>query len=69
MLTIYLITVGDFNTDSFKDGPNNVIIWPMFVICNFLLVVVFINMLIAIMGQTFNEVQATKIESDLEQKI
>ena len=50
ILTIYLITVGEFNTDSYKYGPNNFIIWPMFITCNFLLTVVFINMLIAIMG-------------------
>lgn len=68
-IAIYLITVGDFYTENYKESPNNIIIWPMFLLCNFLMAIVFMNMLIAIMGQTFGEIQAVKVESDLEQKI
>lgn len=55
-IAIYLITVGDFYTENYKESPNNIIIWPMFLLCNFLMAIVFMNMLIAIMGQTFGEI-------------
>lgn len=61
--------LGDFHYDDFKEAPNNKLIWPMFLLCNFLLAIVFMNMLIAIMGQTFSDLQAVKTESDLEQKV
>lgn len=69
MITVYFITVGEFFYDHYNEPPNNVIIWPMFIVCNFLMAVVFMNMLIAIMSQTFSEVNSTKIESELEQRI
>lgn len=50
MITVYFITVGEFYTDNFKERPNNILIWPMFIVCNFLMAVVFMNMLIAIMS-------------------
>lgn len=69
MITVYLISVGEFFYKNFSQPPNNILIWPMFIVCNFLMAVVFMNMLIAIMSQTFSEVNSTKIESELEQRI
>lgn len=68
-ISVYFISVGELFTENFKEPPNQYLIWPMFLLCNFLMAVVFMNMLIAIMGQTFSEVNETKIESGLEQKI
>lgn len=50
ILTVYFIAVGEFYYDNYKERPNNYIIWPMFVICNFFMMVIFMNMLIAIMS-------------------
>ena len=58
ILTIYFIMVGEFYTEDFKHGPNFVIIWPMFLVCNFLMAIVFMNMLIAIMTDTYNHIQS-----------
>lgn len=69
MITVYFISVGDFSVDNFKESPNSTLIWPMFLICNFLIAIVFMNMLIAMMGNTFGEVYAQKQESELEQQI
>jgi hypothetical protein len=49
-IAIYFIMLGDFHYVDFKEEPNNAIIWPIFLICNFLMAIVFMNMLIAIMG-------------------
>lgn len=69
MITVYFIMVGEFFTDNFNYGPNRFLLWPLFICCNFILSVIFMNMLIAIMGQTYEEVSATKLQSELEQKI
>lgn len=67
MITIYFITVGEFYLDNYSKMPNNQLIWPMFIACNFLMAIVFMNMLVAIMGESFNQVNSTKVESSLEQ--
>lgn len=69
MITVYFIMVGEFFTDNFNKGPNKVLIWPLFIICNFMLSIIFMNMLIAIMSQTFSDISQTKLQSELEQKI
>lgn len=69
IVTVYFISVGEFFTENFSQPPNNVLIWPMFIACNFLMAIVFMNMLIAIMGETYSQVTSTKVESGLEQEI
>ena len=50
MISVYLISVGEFFTENFSEPPNSYILWPAFLACNFLISIVFMNMLIAIMG-------------------
>ena len=52
-LYIYMLALGEFNTDNYSNGHNQVICWFMFVLASFFIVVVFMNMLIAIMGDTY----------------
>lgn len=66
VITVYLIMVGEFAYKNFSERPNNILIWPMFLVCNFLMACIFLNMLVAIMMKTFSEVNSHKIESDLE---
>lgn len=69
MITVYFITVGEFYYDNYSKGPNWMLIWPMFIACNFLMAIVFMNMLIAMMAETFAQVNSTKLESEIEQNI
>ena len=69
MITVYFIMVGEFFVDNFNQGPNQILLWPIFIICNFLLAVIFMNMIIAIMSQTYQEVSNRQLQSGLEQKI
>jgi hypothetical protein len=51
---IYLLALGDFNTDEYEMGEKSKpILWFLFIIASFLLLIHLLNMLIAIMGETF----------------
>lgn len=52
-ITVYFITVGEFFTDNYNVGPNSILLWPLFLVCNFLMAIIFMNMIIAIMGSTY----------------
>ena len=53
---MYLLALGEFDMDGFKEGPNVYFAWFFFLLATFLVLVVFMNMLIAMMGETFGAV-------------
>jgi len=58
--------MGEFDIDgTYSEGPNNVLCWFMFWLATFLILVVFMNMLIAIMSETYANVQEEFEESGL----
>ena len=64
----YKIALGDFSTTKFM-GLNREVIWIFFVAATFLLQITFLNMLIAIMGNTFDHVLDNKQESSMKERI
>ena len=58
LICAYLISLGEFNFSPFKNGKdgNRYFLWIMFLLGSFINCVVFMNMLIAIMGETFAKV-------------
>jgi hypothetical protein len=63
-----MLSQGDFKYDNYSDEyGDKILLWTSFLMATFLLVVVFMNMLIAIMGDTFAQVQEIKIESALSE--
>ena len=54
---IYLLGLGDFNTDDYEmgDGSSSFILWLFFIVSSFILLIHLLNMLIAIMGETFGQ--------------
>ena len=59
---MYLLSLGEFNVEDYDLGGSteNLILWIMFYVASFLLVIHFLNMLIAIMGETFSQNHETK---------
>ena len=55
--------------DGFKEGPNVIIAWFFFLLATFLVLVVFMNMLIAMMGETFAVVQTIQEETALAEQV
>ena len=53
LLAMYMLSLGEFSYDGFSNGENSNLSWVFFVFATFLCLVVFMNMLIAIMGDTF----------------
>ena len=61
--------VGDFDTDNFNYmGASGNILWLYFVITTLILTVVILNMIIAIMGDTFDRMIEHKDEIALQAK-
>ena len=67
-LNQYLLFLGDFITTSYT-GSNNVIIWSIFVFATFFSLVMTLNMLIAIMGDTFDAVTENSQQASLAEKV
>ena len=62
------MSLGDFATNGY-DGNNQGVIWIFFFMATFLLQIVFLNMLIAIMGDTFSRVLDQKSQSSMRERI
>lgn len=56
------MALGEFSTDGYK-GKDTYTNWTFFIMASFLVIVVFMNMLIAIMTETFSSVQLIKEEN------
>lgn len=63
----YLTGLGEFDTDAYDDHPNRILLWVYFMISTVLLQIVLLNLLIAIMGDTFDRVQEMKEEAKLKE--
>ena len=65
-----MISQGDFKYDNYSnDHGDKWLLWTSFLMATFLLIVVFMNMLIAIMGETFAQVQEIKQEAALKEQV
>ena len=56
LMEMYFISLGNFNLGNYSNGENSGIIWTFFIIASFIIVVVFMNLLISIMGNTLGAV-------------
>ena len=59
--TMYELGLGEFNTEPYMDNNHQgLMCYILFLLATFLIMIVFLNMLIAIMGDTFNQATAEK---------
>ena len=67
----YLLSLGEFDFENFgvRGGVSNTILWICFIIGTFLLQITFMNMLIAIMTEVFEEVNGNSHQSSLTERI
>jgi len=66
-ISVYLISLGEFNLDDYSKGKSSdsALCWIFFIGASFLCLIVFMNMLVAIMGHTFTRVVNEVDESSL----
>lgn len=69
VIAIYALSLGDFQYDGFIKSKYDYLLWTSFLLCTFLMIVVFMNMIIAIMGNTFDEVMESRYETALNENI
>ena len=55
-LNQYLLMLGEFDLDGFENHANLAICYMIFILSTFITQITFLNMLIAIMGDTFDRV-------------
>ena len=59
LLTTYLIGLGEFSFDGFekqKEGPVRGLVWIFFILATFVILIVFMNLLIQIIGNKLDEI-------------
>jgi len=69
VIAIFMFALGDFHYGDFIDSEYDIILWGSFILCTFLMIVVFMNMIIAIMGNTFGNVMAAQYENAMNENI
>ena len=68
IMEMYFIAIGNSSTDGYSNSENSNIIWVFFMLASFIIVVVFMNLLISIMGNTLNNVQEVQEQSQLQEQ-
>ena len=69
LISAYFMGLGEFAYDGYSVGPSSFSAWTMFLMATFITCVVFMNMLIAIMGETFGAVTEKAEQSGLNEQI
>ena len=68
LIAMYLLGLGEFDIDgTYTKGPDIKLAWFFFILATFIILVVFMNMLIAIMSDTFANVLSVEAESSLDE--
>jgi len=68
ILQVYRMALGDFNTDNF--GSVNVwLVWCVFLVSTLLIMIILLNLLIAIMGDSFGRVQETAEQAMIQERL
>ena len=65
----YMLSVGEFNMDGFDSHPEKILCYIFFLLSTFITQITFLNMLVAIMGDTFGRVIENKANYGLQTKL
>ena len=69
LLYVYLTSVGEFSTDSFALGEDTGLLWAFFLMTTFFLSIVMLNMLIAMMGRSYEKISEKARASMLKERM
>ena len=65
----YMLALGDFSYGNFENGPQTYLCYLLFLTATFMTQITFLNMLIALMGDTFAKVMEQKEQFGLQTKL
>ena len=66
LIHAYLTGLGDFNKDTYST-ENSPVVWLMFILATIIVQLIFLNLLIAIMGESFSRITAIKQQTTLKE--
>jgi len=66
MIHAYLTGLGDFNKDTYS-AENSLVVWIMFILATIIVQLIFLNLLIAIMGESFSRITAIRQQTTLKE--
>lgn len=69
IISVYLTALGDFDTDGLGRGYYRYAAWGAFIVSTFVVLVVFMNLLIAIMGDSFSRIQPIQEQAALYEQL
>jgi hypothetical protein len=70
LVSVYMLgALGSFDSTLYREGPDKYRAMLMFLLATFIIQVVFMNMLIAIMGETFGQVLEASVESGIREQV
>ena len=68
-LNQYMLMLGEFNMDGFENHVNLYLVYSLFILSTFITQITFLNMLVAIMGDTFDRVISQRPTYSLKNKL
>ena len=69
LLNMYMLSLGDFDLPNFELFGYDTAVWIIFVSATFIVQILFLNLLIAAMGDTYDMVKDTEKQSALKASI
>ena len=69
LMNQYMLALGEFDLDNFRLRSNDTMVWILFILSTFITQITFLNMLIAVMGDTYGQVKDTEKQSALKETI
>jgi len=66
MIHAYLMGLGDFNRDTYS-SENAKVVWIMFILATIIVALIFMNLLIAIMGESFSRITGIMQQSTMKE--
>ena len=64
---MYMMSLGEYDVDNYKRGVEDRPVWILFIIVTYITQIVFLNMLIAIMGNTYDRVMERVKQASLKE--
>lgn len=64
----FRLSIGDTNTDTFNESVQNVTAWILFVLCVLATNIIMLNLLIALISDTFASINANHVSANYQER-
>ena len=64
----FRISIGDTSTDNFNNSKQKVTVWIIFVLCALVTNIIMLNLLIALISESFNKINSDKMSANYQER-